>query len=124
MSKPVFRYLKSKQFERELLPVIQQRVTQMFVTPDLLPPFTPSLNVQLDFGPGPLAKEEGGSDSSNTDNYFETGSFLLPGKTIKEPRINATSFHSEQRYYTIALIDVDVPDTEKQTFKQHLHWLM
>ncbi|KAG0361422.1 hypothetical protein BGZ54_009101 [Gamsiella multidivaricata] len=117
MSKAVFRYMQSKQFQRETLPVIQQRISQMFVTPDLLPSFTPSLNVQLDFGPG-------SSPSASTNNYFETGSYLLPGKTIKEPKVNVTSFHSEQKYYTVALIDPDMPDVENETFKQQLHWLM
>ncbi|KAG0016668.1 hypothetical protein BGZ80_009039, partial [Entomortierella chlamydospora] len=119
MSKAVFRYLKSKQFQRETLPVIQQRITQMFVTPDLLPPFTPSLNVQLDFS-GSASKEESGAPT----NYFETGSYLLPRNTIKEPRVNVTSFHSEQKYYTIAMVDPDVPDVENQSFKQQLHWLI
>ncbi|KAF9901185.1 hypothetical protein BX616_002345 [Lobosporangium transversale] len=122
MSKSVFRYMKSKQFQREILPTVQQRVTQMFVTPDILPPFTPSIDVQLDFGAGSVVKKAAGSGVS--DNYFETGSYLLPGKTIKEPKVNVISFHSEQKYYTVALVDPDMPDAENQTFKQQLHWLM
>ncbi|KAG0300617.1 hypothetical protein BGZ98_009042 [Dissophora globulifera] len=122
MSKAVFRYMKSKQFQRETLPVIQQRITQMYVTPDLLPSFTPTLNVQLDFGAGSAITKAPGSSAS--DNYFETGSYLLPGKTIKAPQIDVTSFHPEKRYYTIALVDPDVPDEENQTFKQQIHWLM
>ncbi|KAF9356947.1 hypothetical protein BGX34_009679 [Mortierella sp. NVP85] len=132
MSKPVFRHLKSRQFERDILPVIQQRVTQMFVTPDLLPPFTPSVNVQLDYGAGALVKDDEDSSSATAeaavaaagDHYFETGSFLFPGKTIQEPKVNVTSFHPEPKYYTVALIDVDVPDVENQSFKQELHWLI
>ncbi|KAF8929707.1 phosphatidylethanolamine-binding protein [Dissophora ornata] len=122
MSKAVFRYMKSKQFQRETLPVIQQRITQMFVTPDVLPAFTPTLNVQLDYGSGPVIKNASGSSVSN--NYFEVGSYLLPGKSIKEPKINVTSFHPEQKYYTVALVDPDMPDVENQSFKQQLHWLM
>ncbi|KAG0042999.1 hypothetical protein BGZ83_011947 [Gryganskiella cystojenkinii] len=110
MSKAVFRYMKAKQFQRETLPVVQQRITQMFVTPDLLPPFTPSLDVQMDFG--------------TEKKYFETGSYLLPGQTIQEPEIDVTTFHPEQKLYTIALIDPDVPDVEKQTFMQKLHWVI
>jgi large subunit ribosomal protein L35 len=124
--------MKSREFERDILPVIQQRVTQMFVTPDLLPPFTPSVNVQLDYGAGALVKDDEDSSSATAeaavaaagDHYFETGSFLLPGKTIQEPKVNVTSFHPEPKYYTVALIDVDVPDVENQSFKQELHWLM
>ncbi|KAF9086046.1 hypothetical protein BGX29_001641 [Mortierella sp. GBA35] len=119
MSKAVFRYMKSKQFQRETLPVIQQRTTQMFVTPDLLPGFTPSVNVQLDFGAGSIP-----SETKVTDGYFETGSYLLPGKTISEPKVNVTSFHPEQRYYTVALVDPDMPDIENETYKQQLHWLI
>ncbi|KAG0080281.1 hypothetical protein BGZ90_000058 [Linnemannia elongata] len=119
MSKAVFRFMKGKQFKRETLPVIQQRTAQMFVTPDLLPTFTPSVNVQLDFGAGSIPE-----GTKLTDGYFETGSFLLPGKTIKEPKVNVTSFHPEQRYYTVALVDPDMPDVENETYKQQLHWLI
>ncbi|KAF9302054.1 hypothetical protein BGZ74_005910 [Mortierella antarctica] len=122
MSKAVFRYMKSKQFTRETLPVIQQRITQMFVTPDLLPVFTPALNVQLDFGAGSSPKTPAGTPAGA--NYFETGSFLLPGKTTKEPKINVESFHPDQKYYTIALVDPDMPDVENESFKQQLHWLI
>lgn len=122
MSKAVFRYMKSKHFQRETLPVIQQRITQMFVIPDLLSPFTPSLNVQMDFGAGTSPNVPKGSAPSS--NFFETGSFLLPGHTIQEPVVDVTSFHPDQKYYTIALIDPDTPDVENETFKQQLHWLM
>ncbi|KAF9205772.1 hypothetical protein BGZ49_003529 [Haplosporangium sp. Z 27] len=122
MSKSVFRYMTSKKFQRETLPIIQQRITQMFVTPDLLPPFTPSLNVQLDFNSGSTSKEASGERTSS--NYFETGSYLLPRNTIKEPKVNITSFHPEEKYYTVALIDPDMPDVENETFKQQLHWLI
>ncbi|KAF9934729.1 hypothetical protein FBU30_000587 [Linnemannia zychae] len=119
MSKSVFRYMKSKQFQREILPVIQQRTTQMFVTPDLLPAFTPSTNVQMDFGPGSIPAE-----AKVTEGYFETGSYLMPGKTTNEPKVNVTSFHPEQRYYTVILVDPDMPDVENETYKQQLHWLI
>ncbi|KAF9438098.1 hypothetical protein BGZ76_009791 [Entomortierella beljakovae] len=122
MSKAVFRYMKSKQFQRETLPVIQQRITQMFVTPDVLLPFTPSIDVQLNFGPGSAPKNESGAQLPN--NHFETGSFLLPRNTINEPKVNVTSFHPEQKYYTLMMVDPDVPDVENQTFKQQIHWLV
>ncbi|KAI1318771.1 hypothetical protein EDD11_005842 [Mortierella claussenii] len=120
MSKAVFRYMASKQFQRETLPIIQQRVTQMFVAPDILSHFAPSIDVQLDFGAGSAPDETSGSSS----NYFETGSYLLPGKTVNEPKINVTAFHSEQKYYTVALVDPDMPDVENESFKQQLHWLI
>ncbi|KAG0343448.1 hypothetical protein BG004_005299 [Podila humilis] len=122
MSKSVFRYMKNKQFVRKTLPVIQQRITQMFVTPDLLPVFTPSVNVHLDFGAGSSPKVPEGSPAGT--NYFETGSFLLPGKTINEPKINVEAFHAEEKYYTVALVDPDMPDLENESFKQQMHWLI
>ncbi|KAG0264482.1 hypothetical protein BG011_006646 [Mortierella polycephala] len=111
MSKAVFRFMKNRQFQRETLPLVQQRITQMFVTPDLLPPFTPSLNVQMQYG-------------STGSNYFEIGSYLQPGMTIQEPKVSVLSFHPEQKYYTIALVDPDMPDVKNEAFKQQLHWLI
>ncbi|KAF9584017.1 hypothetical protein BGW38_007849 [Lunasporangiospora selenospora] len=122
MSKAVFRYMKGKQFTRETLPIVQQRITQMNVTPDLLPNFTPTMNVQLDFGAGSSPKVPAGSDPSS--NFFETGSFLLPGKTTQAPKVHITSFHPETKYYTIALVDPDMPDVENETYKQQMHWLI
>ncbi|KAG0230415.1 hypothetical protein BGW42_000961 [Actinomortierella wolfii] len=136
MSKPVFRYMKNKQFVRDRLPLIQQRVTQMYVTPDLLPPFTPVMDVRLDYnllGPSQattsksskvLARVPLTADQLEDGKYFETGSYLLPGLTIQPPKIEATVFHPEQRLYTIVMVDPDVPDVDNQTFKQKLHWVM
>ncbi|KAF9970917.1 hypothetical protein BGZ73_006212 [Actinomortierella ambigua] len=136
MSKPVFRYMKNKQFVRQRLPLIQQRVTQMFVTPDLLPPFTPSVDVRLDYdllgasqitaskSSAQLARVPMTADQLEDGKYFETGSYLLPGQTLQQPKIEATVFHPEQRLYTIVMVDPDVPDVENQTFKQKLHWVM
>lgn len=136
MSKPVFRYMKNKQFIRERLPVIQQRVTQMFVTPDLLPPFTPAMDVRLNYdllgasqataskSSKVLARVPMTAEQLEEGKYFEAGSYLLPGQTIQQPKIDAAVFHPEQRLYTVVMVDPDVPDVDNQTFKQRLHWVM
>ncbi|KAF9158329.1 hypothetical protein DFQ26_007749 [Actinomortierella ambigua] len=136
MSKPVFRYMKNKQFVRERLPVIQQRVTQMFVTPDLLPPFTPSMDVRLDYdllGSSQITASKSSSllarvpmtaEQLEEGKYFETGSYLLPGQTLQQPKLDVGVFHPEQRLYTIVMVDPDVPDMDNQAYKQKLHWVM
>ena len=37
--------------------------------------------------------------------------------------MTVTVFHPETRYYTLLLVDPDVPDPETRGFTTYLHWL-
>ncbi|RUS15326.1 phosphatidylethanolamine-binding protein [Endogone sp. FLAS-F59071] len=118
MSYPVYRYLAQKHFQKEVLTRLMQRITQMYVIPDLLPSsFVPSVNLKIDI------KQEIG--------VIEPGVFVKPSKTIQPPALTLTNFHEDTRLYTVLMVDPGglavrshVPDPENMTYQQTCHWLM
>ncbi|KAI8367400.1 phosphatidylethanolamine-binding protein [Choanephora cucurbitarum] len=109
MAKPVYRYMRQKQFEKAPKSKLMERLTQMNVIPDLVPLDTDPIvevNVRLPEG------------------NVEPGVFIQPEQSIERPEIEITNFHTEQRLYTLMLVDPDSPDVENQTYQQRCHWLI
>ncbi|KAH9004835.1 hypothetical protein EDB83DRAFT_2237113, partial [Lactarius deliciosus] len=46
-----------------------------------------------------------------------------PRLTCRLPKLYATLFHLEPRFYTLLMVDPDVSDEENQSFKTYLYWL-
>ncbi|KAJ8652765.1 hypothetical protein O0I10_011570 [Lichtheimia ornata] len=110
MSRPVFRYMTQKQFEKAPLSQLMERITQMRVVPDLLPldvAPTVQVNIKLD-----------------NDTIVEPGVFIKPEQSLRLPEIDVTNFHTEQRLYTLMLVDPDSPDVANKTYQQRCHWLI
>ncbi|KAI8370448.1 phosphatidylethanolamine-binding protein, partial [Radiomyces spectabilis] len=111
MSRPVFRYMRQKHFEKAPRSKLLERITQMNVIPDLLPPdLMPVVDVQI------RVNEEA--------EPIEPGVFVKPEQTINAPLVDVTNFHMDTRLYTLLLVDPDSPDVANKTYKQRCHWLM
>ncbi|KAI9485290.1 MAG: phosphatidylethanolamine-binding protein [Benjaminiella poitrasii] len=110
MSKPVYRYMRQKQFEKTPKSKLMERLTQMNVIPDLL---SSSLNPTVEV----VVKLPEGQQ-------VEPGTFVKPEQCIKRPEIEITNFHTESRLYTLMLVDPDSPDVEHKTYQQYCHWLI
>ncbi|KAG8756856.1 hypothetical protein FRC14_002610 [Serendipita sp. 396] len=109
MAKPVFRHLAKREWrERGRLDRLMERIHTMNVVPDLLPDLHPSIDLSLAFGP----------------DEVEPGVFVDPILTVQPPRIRVNAFHGDERYYTLVMVDLDVPDPARQSFRQCLHWLI
>ncbi|KAF1806884.1 phosphatidylethanolamine-binding protein [Mucor lusitanicus] len=109
MEKPVYRYMRQKQFEKAPKSKLMERLTQMSVIPDVLAPGlepTVEINVKL------------------AEGQVEPGVFLKPEQSIERPEIEITNFHPESKLYTLMLVDPDSPDVANQTYQQHCHWLL
>ncbi|KAI9310639.1 phosphatidylethanolamine-binding protein [Dichotomocladium elegans] len=110
MGRPVFRYMRQKEFEKAPLKQLMERITQMNVVPDVLPlDVKPTVQVNIHFADG---------------SAIEPGVFTKPEQSIKPPKVDVTNFHTEQRLYTLALVDPDSPDVENKTYQQRCHWLI
>ncbi|GAA5858819.1 hypothetical protein JCM1840_006571 [Sporobolomyces johnsonii] len=108
-SKPVYRHLAERAWRKEGdLAILMQRVTQMSVTPDLLPSISPEADVRIH-----VAGEQ-----------IVPGVFTQPGQTREGIEVSTQVFHPEERLYTLLLIDPDVPDEVNQTFTTYAHWLV
>ncbi|CAJ0626071.1 11172_t:CDS:2 [Entrophospora sp. SA101] len=107
MSNAVYRHLREKEWRIESLPILRQRIEQMYVVPDLFPTFEPKIDLQFKY-----------------KKIIEPGVFLFPGMTIKEPVIIATNFHTETRLYTLIFVNPDMPDTKNQSYQTQWLWLI
>ncbi|KAI9267980.1 phosphatidylethanolamine-binding protein [Phascolomyces articulosus] len=111
MDRPVYRYLRQKQFEKAPRKQLLQRINQMNVIPDVLPlGLVPTVEVGIQ-----LKGQEGS---------VEPGVFIKPEQTIEVPKIDVTNFHTDKRLYTLLLVDPDSPDVVNKTYQQHCHWLI
>ncbi|GAA5808411.1 hypothetical protein MFLAVUS_011384 [Mucor flavus] len=109
MSKPVYRYMRQKQFEKAPKTKLMERLTQMSVIPDILAPdMNPTVEVCINVAEGQV----------------EPGVFLKPEQSIELPQIEITNFHTESRLYTLMMVDPDSPDVTNKTYQQHCHWLV
>ncbi|KAI8990113.1 phosphatidylethanolamine-binding protein [Pilobolus umbonatus] len=108
MGKPVYRYMRQKQFEKAPKSKLLERITQMKVVPDLLSPgFNPTVEVAVHLPEGQL----------------EPGVFIKPEQSIERPQIDIINFHPETKLYTVLMVDPDSPDVINKTYQQHCHWL-
>ncbi|RIA91471.1 phosphatidylethanolamine-binding protein [Glomus cerebriforme] len=108
MSIPVYRHLREKHWKKEPLYKLMQRITQMYVIPDVFPTFEPTIDLEFKF----------------KNDIIEPGVFLFPAQTRKEPTMILTNFHEEKRLYTLIMVDPDMPDTLNKTYQTEWNWLI
>lgn len=107
MTKPVYRHLARQKFLERRYLILKQRLSQMHVYPDLLPPFDISYDVGVSFG----RKE------------IEPGAFVHSAISEQPPRLTIQPFDKGQRYVTIVVIDPDVPNVEADKFDKRCHFM-
>ena len=107
MDRPIYRHLaKQKWLGRRYL-ILKQRLSQMHVYPDLLPPFDITYDVELAFGRKDIAP----------------GEFVHSAMSERAPKLTIQPFDKGKRLVTIAVVDPDVPDVEGDTFSKRCHFL-
>ncbi|TKY85361.1 hypothetical protein EX895_005523 [Sporisorium graminicola] len=116
-SNPAFRHLRERLWRKDsgVLAKVMERCTLMHVFPDVLPGITPTADVQLSFGQG-----EGLTDHTSSGGEVLVGAFVDPTLTLNPPEVAVNVFHTETKKYTLAIVDPDQPDEERQTFKTSL----
>ncbi|ROT38881.1 phosphatidylethanolamine-binding protein [Sodiomyces alkalinus F11] len=107
MNKPIYRYLAQRRWEAYERKIIEQRISQFHITPDILPTFSPQYDVQLFFR---RAKVPAGK--------------LLPSDiTEVPPRLRIQPFDAGDRLVTIVILDPDVPNVAADGFTKRCHYL-
>ncbi|KAH8148367.1 uncharacterized protein LAJ45_07468 [Morchella importuna] len=108
MNKPVYRFLLEKKWRSMRRPVLMQRLTQMHVIPDVLPSVDPRVDVQVRFA---------GRDTA-------PGMFVGSKNSERPPTLKIIPFRQGEKLCTVAVVDPDVPDVEKDGFRYRCHWIV
>ncbi|KAM0791824.1 hypothetical protein ACM66B_004083 [Microbotryomycetes sp. NB124-2] len=108
LSQAVHRFLAEQSWRSNGdLAVLMQRVTQMHVTPDVLPKIEPTARL----------------DITVDGQRIEPGSYTSPAATRDGIALQAQTYHADERLYTLLIVDPDVPDEETQSFTTFAHLL-
>ncbi|TCD61067.1 hypothetical protein EIP91_009071 [Steccherinum ochraceum] len=124
MSKTVYRHLLEQRWREEgELDLLMERIHQMNVVPDMMGSLHPSFDLRVNF-PEPLPEDVRlRTRVRRKYQKVEPGVYLSPEQTRKPPMMYTTVFHTEPRFYTLLMLDLDVPNPETQSFQSYLHWL-
>ncbi|KAL5494969.1 MRPL35 [Sanghuangporus weigelae] len=124
LTKPVYRQLVEQKWRNYgALDLLMERIHQMSVVPDLLPSLHPSVDLRISFPEPPPHSTYLRTRTRRKYKPVEPGVYLLPEQTRRPPRMYTSVFHPETRYYTLVMVDADVPDPENESFTTYLHWM-
>lgn len=107
MSKPIYRYLADRKWREYRRKILVQRITQMKVIPDVLPHCDPIVDTKLYF----------------KRNQIQPGQFVNAQVSATAPKLDVQLFDGGEKLVTIAVIDSDVPNVEKDGFDFKMHYL-
>jgi large subunit ribosomal protein L35 len=107
MNKPIYRFLADRKWRKYQRLIIEQRINQLGVVPDVLPHFDPTAEVRLAF---------------RTRNV-QPGEFVDSRISEIPARLKVQVFDKGERLVTVAVIDSDVPVAETDRFTSRCHFL-
>jgi large subunit ribosomal protein L35 len=107
MNKPIYRHLAEKKWRKYKRLVLEQRINQLNVVPDILPRLDPIVDVDLAFG----------------RKKVEPGEFVDSEISEQLPRLTVQSFEPGEKLVTVVVVDADVPVPEKDSFTYRCHFI-
>ncbi|KAI9671477.1 MAG: hypothetical protein M1831_004386 [Alyxoria varia] len=106
MSRPIYRHLAEKRFRKQRQLILQQRVEQMDLIPDLLPRMQVTSDMTLSFG----------------RRMVHPGAIVPSRMSTIPPRITIQPYDAGARLVTIVLVDPDVPNVTTDSFDSRCHF--
>ncbi|KAH9829204.1 mitochondrial large ribosomal subunit YmL35 [Teratosphaeria destructans] len=107
MNKPIYRHLADKKWRDYPRKVLVQRIEQMKVVPDVLPVIDPIVSTRLVWN----------------GKHFDHGDFVDSLISEKAPKLFIQPYDRGEKLYTIAVINPDVPDVERDSYTYRCHFL-
>lgn len=107
MNKPIYRHLALERWNGYERKILQQRIDQFHVVPDILPKFTPRYDVQLHF----------------RRSKIPSGKIMPSNVTEVAPRLRVQPFDAGERLVTVVILDADVPDATADSFTKRCHFI-
>lgn len=105
MNKPIYRFLADQKWRKYKRLVLEQRINQLAIVPDLLPTLDLVADIDIGFGRKPVAP----------------GDFVDSAISEKMPRLNVQTFTPGERLVTVVVVDADVPVPETDSFTYRCH---
>lgn len=125
MNRPVYRHLAEKKWRSRRRLITMQRVTQMNVVPDVLPSIDVTADVSLYFhglkSPSKILLPR--EDTIGHRVAVQPGEYVASKVSEHSPRLEVQVFDKGERLVTVAIVDSDVPDLEKDGFNYRCHFL-
>ena len=107
MNRPIYRYLADRKWRSYARKLLMQRLTQMYIVPDLLPYLNPVASTTLSFGRYAVAP----------------GAFVPALISARAPSLAVQVFDAGLRLVTLAVVDADVPNLATDAFDARCHFL-
>lgn len=108
MNKPIYRHLADKQWRSYRRLIIEQRVEQLALVPDILPHFDPTADVRLAF----------------LRRNVQPGEFIDSRVSEIAARLKVQVFDDKgERLVSVVVVDSDVPNVETDNFTHRCHYL-
>ena len=107
MNRPIYRHLADKKWREYKRLILMQRISQMYIVPDLLPHLDPTAEVHLGFG----------------RRVVQPGEFVDSRVSEMPAKLNVHVFDKGERLVTVAVVDPDVPDEDQDSFGSRCHFL-
>ena len=107
MNKPVYRYLADGQWRSYKRKLLMQRIEQMKIMPDILPAVDPVMAVDLSF----------------ERRNVQPGEFVDSRVSEIPARLRIQPYTKGERLVTIAIVNPDIPNVEKDGFDYRCHFL-
>ncbi|KAF1349342.1 mitochondrial large ribosomal subunit YmL35 [Lizonia empirigonia] len=107
MNKPIYRHLAEKKWREFKRKVLEQRVMQLAIVPDLLGSLHLVADIDLSFGRKAVAP----------------GDFVESDVSEKMPTLHVQTFTPGEKLVTVAVVDADVPVPEEDGFTTRCHFI-
>ena len=107
MNRPIYRYLADRKWREYKRKLLMQRISQMYIVPDILPHLNPTADVSLFF----------------RRRKVPPGDFVDSRVSETPPLLKVQVFNKGDRLVTIAVVDSDVPDEQNDSFGSRCHFL-
>ncbi|MCJ1459494.1 hypothetical protein MMC28_009873 [Mycoblastus sanguinarius] len=107
MDRPIYRYLADKKWREYKRLLLMQRISQMYIVPDMLPHLDPTADVSLGFG----------------RRNVQPGEFVDSRVSEISARLQVQVFDKGERLVSIAVVDPDVPYEARDSFGSRCHFL-
>lgn len=107
MNKPIYRHLAEKKWRELKRKVLEQRVTQLSIVPDLLGSLDLVADIDLSFG----------------RKTVTPGDFVESYISEKLPTLHVQTFTPGEKLVTVAVVDADVPALDADSFTTRCHFI-